>query len=223
MPTTFGIRWLIGRISLHHWRGFQACNLKDFHAFGCLVYTLQTELASGKTLPHWHSESRIGLYLGPSPRHACNVGLVLNLETGLVSPQFHVSYDEFFETVQPTSRNPLTISLWQSRAGFNEPKNPIPKPDTGAFKKGLTLARIVARKACQVCFNLPLVENPVLSEQPHQVIEPQQRQAGEHDFGSSPGVEEISVPRDSEEPELPTDMQEGQGPAQQASEPAPAP
>ena len=100
-----------------------ASNMKDFHTFGCPVYTLDEGLASGKGIPHWHPRSRIGLYLGPSPRHARTVGLVLNLQTGLTSPQFHVSYDEFFETVRPTAENPETISLWQQKSGFGRKLN----------------------------------------------------------------------------------------------------
>ena len=97
-----------------------ASNLKDFHTFGCPVYTLKSGLASGKGIPHWQPRSRIGLYLGPSPRHARTVGLILNLQTGLASPQFHVSFDEFFETVRPTSGNPGTISTWQEKAGLKK-------------------------------------------------------------------------------------------------------
>jgi hypothetical protein len=35
-----------------------------------------------------------------------------------VSPQFHVTYDDFFATVRPTARNQPTISNWQSLAGY---------------------------------------------------------------------------------------------------------
>jgi len=38
--------------------------------------------------------------LGYSSRHALNVSLVLNLQTGLVSPQYHCQYDDLFETIQ---------------------------------------------------------------------------------------------------------------------------
>jgi hypothetical protein len=61
-------------------------NLKDLHTFGCPVYALDSRLAAGNSIPHWHPRARVGLYLGPSPRHARTVGLVLNLQTGLVSP-----------------------------------------------------------------------------------------------------------------------------------------
>ena len=93
-------------------------NMKDFHTFGCPVYTLKSGLASEDGIPHWQPRSRIGLYLGPSPRHARTVGLILNLQTGLASPQFHVSFDELFKTVRPTSGNPGTISTWQEKAGL---------------------------------------------------------------------------------------------------------
>jgi hypothetical protein len=46
------------------------------------------------------------------------VSLVLNLTTGLSSPQFHVKHDEFFETVASRTGAPETISNWQSLAGF---------------------------------------------------------------------------------------------------------
>lgn len=44
-------------------------------------------------------KSSAGVYLGHSPYHASNVALVLNLDTGLVSPHFHVVFDDKFPTV----------------------------------------------------------------------------------------------------------------------------
>ena len=41
----------------------------------------------------------MGIYVGRSPSHASNVGLILNPHTGHVSPQFHVVYDNDFTTV----------------------------------------------------------------------------------------------------------------------------
>ena len=40
------------------------------------------------------------MYLGPSPNHARSIALVLYPRTGHVSPQFHIKFDDFFETVQ---------------------------------------------------------------------------------------------------------------------------
>jgi hypothetical protein len=95
-----------------------ATNLKSNHTFGCPVYALNSKLASGKTIPKWNSRARVGLYIGPSPRHAINVSLVLSLDTGLVSPQFHVQHDDFFETVIPKAGNPAILSYWQKLSGI---------------------------------------------------------------------------------------------------------
>ena len=59
-------------------------NLNHFHTFGCPVYALDSDLASGKSISRWLPRSRLGLYIGPSPQHARSVSLVLNLSTGLV-------------------------------------------------------------------------------------------------------------------------------------------
>jgi hypothetical protein len=99
-----------------------APKLKENHTFACPVYALQNRLQAGNRIPKWNPRARIGLNLGTSPRHAASVSLVLNLQTGLVSPQYHVTYDDFFETVRPTATNPPTISNWQSLAGFTQAK-----------------------------------------------------------------------------------------------------
>ena len=41
----------------------------------------------------------MGIYLGKYPAHAENVALVLNPKTGLVTPQYHVVFDDDFTTV----------------------------------------------------------------------------------------------------------------------------
>jgi hypothetical protein len=87
-----------------------APKLNSNHIFGCPVYALNSKLAYGKTLPKWNHRARVGLYIDPSPRHARKVSLVLSLDTGLVSPQFHVKPDDFFETVSPKAGNPAILS-----------------------------------------------------------------------------------------------------------------
>ena len=37
--------------------------------------------------------------MGLSPDHASTVPLVLNLDTGAITPQFHVVFDDWFTTV----------------------------------------------------------------------------------------------------------------------------
>ncbi len=58
------------------------------------------------------------LNLGPSPTHARNVHLVLSLTTGLVSPQFHCRFDDFFETCKYGVSDAGTQSTWQHLAGL---------------------------------------------------------------------------------------------------------
>ena len=95
-----------------------APSLRNMHSFACPVCALDTRLQSNKSIPKWQPRSRLGLNLGPSPRHARNVNLILNLQTGTVSPQFHVQYDDFFETVRDA---PATTkeNVWCKLAGFS--------------------------------------------------------------------------------------------------------
>jgi Reverse transcriptase (RNA-dependent DNA polymerase) len=91
-------------------------NLKNHHHIGIPTYVLDNDLQSGKKIPKWMPRARVGIYLGKSPRHARNVALVLNPRTGLVSPQFHVRFDDTFETVRGMREE--THSLWKKKCGF---------------------------------------------------------------------------------------------------------
>jgi len=52
--------------------------------------------------------------LGWSPQHARDVSLVLNLETGLVSPQFNVKLDSTFQTLREEGIH-IPPSQWQHK------------------------------------------------------------------------------------------------------------
>ena len=86
---------------------FSGCksNPAKFHAlgrqrtWGCPAYVLHPVLGDGKKLPKWQPRSRRGMFVGHLARHGGSVGNILNLKTGSISPQFHVVYDNFFETV----------------------------------------------------------------------------------------------------------------------------
>ena len=43
--------------------------------------------------------SRRGIYLGVSKHHSSIVNLVLNLESGVISPQYHCVFDDTFSTI----------------------------------------------------------------------------------------------------------------------------
>ena len=60
---------------------------------------LDPKLQDGKKLPRWKPRSHLGQFMGRSREHASNVGLMRNLRTGAVSPQFNVVYNDHFTTV----------------------------------------------------------------------------------------------------------------------------
>eukprot|EP00957_Ditylum_brightwellii_P152638 11618352-Ditylum_brightwellii.AAC.2 len=97
---------------------FVSPKLKNNHEFGCPVYAINNCLQAGQKIPKWNPWTRLGLNLGPLPCHAAMVNLVLNLETGLALPQFHIQNDDFFETVRPTVGNAESFSNWQTLAGL---------------------------------------------------------------------------------------------------------
>jgi hypothetical protein len=80
-------------------------DFKQVHPFECpaYFYALDGRIQSGKKAKKWEVRARVAIYLGSSPQHARIVGLVLSLTTGLVSPQFHVKYDESFSTLRNNS------------------------------------------------------------------------------------------------------------------------
>ena len=90
-----------GRSPLEKFTGLTDDKLPtNFHTWGCPVYVLDAANQSGAIgTPKWEPRSHTGIYLGHSPCHAGSVSLVLNLKTGMVSPQFHVIYDDEFTTV----------------------------------------------------------------------------------------------------------------------------
>ena len=61
----------------------------------------------------------MGLYLGPLPLHARSATLVLNVTTGLASPQFHCKFDNLFETTDSID-DPIK---WQTETYFIEDAN----------------------------------------------------------------------------------------------------
>ena len=90
----------------------KSLRLKDFHTFGCPCYVLDSRLqTSTKGVPKWEPRARLGIYLGCSPSHASNVALVLNPKTRLVSPQYHVVFDDEFTTV-PHLRKGTVPANW---------------------------------------------------------------------------------------------------------------
>jgi len=96
--------------------------LKSHHTWGCPIFALDENLQGNKKINKWNNRARVGINLGHSPRHSSIVALILNLQTGHISHQFHVQFDDFFETVRPSANNPETISKWQQLAEITDEK-----------------------------------------------------------------------------------------------------
>ena len=73
--------------------------LKDLHVWGCPTYLLAKSLADGKKIPRWQPRTQRTVYLGTSPQHVSVVPLVLNPDTGSITAQYHVVFDDWFATV----------------------------------------------------------------------------------------------------------------------------
>ena len=73
--------------------------LTRLHVWGCPVYVLEPKLQDGNKIPKWDPRVRRGQFMGYSSKHSTTVGLILNMRTGSISPQFHCVYDDLFTTV----------------------------------------------------------------------------------------------------------------------------
>jgi len=74
--------------------------LDTLHPFGLPAYVLENALQQVNNIGKWENRSRVGMYLVPSPTHTCSMHHILSIKTGLVSPQFHVNFDDFFESIK---------------------------------------------------------------------------------------------------------------------------
>jgi hypothetical protein len=72
---------------------------RDLHLWGCPVYILDSRISGGKKIPRWEPWLERSMYMGMSDRHSSTVPLVLNLESGTITPQFHVTLDDWFATI----------------------------------------------------------------------------------------------------------------------------
>ena len=86
--------------------------------WGCPAYVLEPKLQNGQKLPKWNRHSRLGQFLGYSDKHSSLVALVCHLGTGYVSPQYHVVFNDLFETVFSSgANNALVDSICENLYG----------------------------------------------------------------------------------------------------------
>ena len=93
---------------------------RNLHPFRCPVYVLDIIIQSGQKIPRWEPRTRTCIYLGQSLDHAQYVSLVLNPLTGHISPQYHIVYDDNFETLATANDPTLNVS-WDRLATIHTP------------------------------------------------------------------------------------------------------
>jgi Reverse transcriptase (RNA-dependent DNA polymerase) len=105
------------------------------------------------------SRAYVGIYLGKSPRHARNVGLVLNPATGMVSPQYHLRYDDTFETIRGIRE--AAHGRWRTKCYFVEPTitEKTERSDTKLNTKPTTVSTTEEVKQ-QIENNIPQTTGP---------------------------------------------------------------
>ncbi len=67
------------------------------------MYVLEAKLQNDQKLPKWNRRACLGQFVGFLDKHSSMVANVRHLTTGYISPQFHVIFDNLFETVNCTS------------------------------------------------------------------------------------------------------------------------
>jgi hypothetical protein len=96
------------------WSGVRSNDsvLQRAHIFGCPVYVLDAALQDRKKIPKWNPQARLGLFLGFSDLHSSQVPLVLDIESGHISPQLHAIFDDKFETIDSLPSNQPLDQQW---------------------------------------------------------------------------------------------------------------
>jgi hypothetical protein len=105
--------------------------VQDFRVFRSPVYVLKKELQDGNKLSKWTSRSWQGVYIGHLNCHLGSIPLIYNPTSTHISPQYHVIFDEFFQTVTDTPGKTLddhldtlfgTTANWSYKDAFsNDP------------------------------------------------------------------------------------------------------
>jgi hypothetical protein len=71
------------------------------HPLLCPVYVIDQHMQEGTFPPKWTARTTQKVYVGHLRNHSKSAPMVWDPKTKLVSPQFHVMFDDNFDTVQP--------------------------------------------------------------------------------------------------------------------------
>ena len=109
-------------IELFSRKTWASSKFQDFHVWGCPVYVLDSTLSNGSKLPRWRPRSSRSVYVGNSIKHGHSIPLVLCLETGKITAQYHVVFDDWFQTVESTGESKVNFDHddWYRTFGLTE-------------------------------------------------------------------------------------------------------
>ena len=62
------------------------------------MYVLEAKLQNNQKITKWNRQLRLGQFLGFSEEHYTLVANVCHLQTRYISTQYHLVFDDFFET-----------------------------------------------------------------------------------------------------------------------------
>ena len=69
------------------------------HVWGCPAYVLDPSLQNNVKIPKWNQRARLAQFVGFSEQHSSLIANIRHLGTGRISPQYHVVFDDLFQTV----------------------------------------------------------------------------------------------------------------------------
>ncbi len=84
-------------------------DLLRMHVLGCPAIVLESNLQNDQMLPKWNRRAWVGLFLGYLDEQPSLVANMHHLSTGYICPQFHVNFDDLFETVICNGDNNVVI------------------------------------------------------------------------------------------------------------------
>jgi hypothetical protein len=80
-------------------------NQTDMHPLLCPIYVLDRRMQEGTSPPKWTTRSTQKVYVGHLHHYSKSVPMIWDPKTKLVSPQFHVMFDDNFDAVQAPDTN----------------------------------------------------------------------------------------------------------------------
>ena len=142
----------------------------DFHVWGSPVYVLDGTISDGKKIPRWKPRSGRHVYVGAGPtgaNHSHSIPLILSLDTGKITPQYHIVFDDWFNTVSTTDGTPIDFNHpdWYQTFGLTEYQYIL--PDSADDDEDARVQRELLDRSQDVHTQRELLLPPGPLEMPH--------------------------------------------------------